>query len=318
MARKTSRAIRQLAGTDCRRPSARSASTISAAGSGSRLRHYGEIAGIFVLVAAVYLLLRRFDLLQGGLAVSDHLTYGLVFFIGLAASVSTCMAVTGGLLLAAAAKYDSVSATTAPATKFKLHLYFNAGRLIGYGVLGGVIGALGSALAFSAEVNGVLMLAASVVMVVIGLQLVGLLPSFGLARVVPAAWLEWMRSNSARQSGPAAFLLGASTFFFPCGFTQALQLYVLSQASATAGALTMLIFALGHLAGLAVAVGNHKLRAGRDPALSSEIRRGVADPAVARQHSVWPAADGPRDIAAGTNGKSRARPRSLVELRPPA
>jgi uncharacterized protein len=224
--------------------------TISAAGSGSRLRHYGEIAGIFVLVAAVYLLLRRFDLLQGGLAVSDRLTYGLVFFIGLAASVSTCMAVTGGLLLAAAAKYDSVSATTAPATKFKLHLYFNAGRLIGYGVLGGVIGALGSALAFSAEVNGVLMLAASVVMVVIGLQLVGLLPSFGLARVVPVAWLEWVRSNSARQSGPAAFLLGAATFFFPCGFTQALQLYVLSQASATAGALTMLIFALGTLPAL--------------------------------------------------------------------
>jgi sulfite exporter TauE/SafE len=220
-----------------------------AAAPGSRLRHYGEIAGIFVVVAAAYLLLRRFDL-QGGLAVSDHLTYGLVFLIGLAASVSTCMAVTGGLLLAVAAKYDAVSAATAPATKFKLHLYFNAGRLIGYAVLGGVIGALGSALAFSAEVNGVLMLAASVIMVMIGLQLIGLLPSFGLARVVPAAWLEWVRSNSARQSGPAAALLGASTFFFPCGFTQALQLYVLAQASATIGALTMLIFALGTLPAL--------------------------------------------------------------------
>ena len=220
------------------------------AGSPSRLRRYGEIAGIFVLVAALYLLLRRFDLLQGGLAVSDHLTYGLVFLIGLAASVSTCMAVTGGLLLAAAAKYDSVSATTAPAAKFKLHLHFNAGRLISYAVLGGAIGALGSALAFSAEVNGVLMLVASAIMVTIGLQLIGLLPSFGLARVVPASWLEWLRSNSARQSGPAAFLLGASTFFFPCGFTQALQLYVLSQASATTGALTMLIFALGTLPAL--------------------------------------------------------------------
>ena len=41
-----------------------------------------------------------------------------------------------------------------------------------------------------------------------------------------------------------------STFFFPCGFTQALQLYVLSQASATTGALTMLVFALGTLPAL--------------------------------------------------------------------
>lgn len=221
-----------------------------AAGSGSRLRHFGEISAIFAVVAAAYLLLRRFDLLQGGLAVSDHLTYGLVFLIGLAASVSTCMAVTGGLLLAAAAKYDAVSAATAPATKFKLHLYFNAGRLVGYAVFGGVIGALGSALALSAEINGVLMLAASVIMVTIGLQLIGLLPSFGLARLVPASWLERARTNSTRQSGPAAFLLGVLTFFFPCGFTQALQLYVLSQASAVTGALTMLVFALGTLPAL--------------------------------------------------------------------
>jgi sulfite exporter TauE/SafE len=218
--------------------------------SSSRLRSYAEIAGIVAVVAGAYLFLRRFDLLQGGLAVSDHLTYGLVFFIGLAASVSTCMAVTGGLLLAIAAKYDSVGATPAPVAKFKLHLCFNAGRLIGYAVFGAAIGALGSALAFSAAVNGALMLAASAIMVVIGLQLIGLIPSFGMARLIPAAWLERLRSLSARQSAPAAFLLGASTFFFPCGFTQALQLYVLSQASAATGALTMLIFALGTLPAL--------------------------------------------------------------------
>jgi hypothetical protein len=42
-----------------------------------------------------------------------------------------------------------------------------------------------------------------------------------------------------------AFILGASTFFLPCGFTQALQLYVLAKGSFTTGALTMLAFALG-------------------------------------------------------------------------
>jgi uncharacterized protein len=222
----------------------------NASNSTSWLRHYAEIVGISVVVAGAYLLLRRLDLLQGGMAVTDHLTYGLVFLIGLAASVSTCMAVTGGLVLAVAAKYEAVNAALAPAEKFRLHLCFNAGRLIGYAVLGGAIGALGSALAFSAAVNGALMLLASAVMVVIGLQLIGLLPSFGLARIVPAAWLERLRSLSASQSAPAAFLLGASTFFFPCGFTQALQLYVLAQASAATGALTMLVFALGTLPAL--------------------------------------------------------------------
>src|SRR5439155_8946981 len=47
-----------------------------------------------------------------------------------------------------------------------------------------------------------------------------------------------------------AFVLGAATFFLPCGFTQALQLYVLAKASFVTGALTMLAFSLGTLPAL--------------------------------------------------------------------
>ena len=55
-------------------------------------------------------------------------------------------------------------------------------------------------------------------------------------------------SDSDRPAAP--FALGALTFFLPCGFTQALQLYVLASGSATTGALTMFIFALGTLPAL--------------------------------------------------------------------
>ena len=54
-----------------------------------------------------------------------------------------------------------------------------------------------------------------------------------------------------RESNVASFALGAATFFLPCGFTLALQLYVLGQGSALTGALTMLVFALGTLPALA-------------------------------------------------------------------
>jgi hypothetical protein len=46
------------------------------------------------------------------------------------------------------------------------------------------------------------------------------------------------------------FLMGSATFFLPCGFTQALQLYVLGTGSATTGALVMLAFSLGTLPAL--------------------------------------------------------------------
>ena len=57
----------------------------------------------------IALALQRFHLLPRGLSVSDQMSYGLVFIIGLVASVSSCLAVTGGLLVALAAKYNEAN-----------------------------------------------------------------------------------------------------------------------------------------------------------------------------------------------------------------
>ena len=59
--------------------------------------------------------------------VSDTMSLGLVLLIGLVASVSSCMAVTGGLLVAAAPPTTSARPVSAAPT-LKPHLYFNAGR----------------------------------------------------------------------------------------------------------------------------------------------------------------------------------------------
>lgn len=45
-------------------------------------------------------------------------------------------------------------------------------------------------------------------------------------------------------------IMGSLTFFLPCGFTQAMQLFAISSGSALTGALTMGIFALGTTPGL--------------------------------------------------------------------
>jgi sulfite exporter TauE/SafE len=47
-------------------------------------------------------------------------------------------------------------------------------------------------------------------------------------------------------------LLGAATFFLPCGFTQSMQAYALTTGSFMTGGLTMLVFALGTLPVLAL------------------------------------------------------------------
>jgi hypothetical protein len=88
-------------------------------------------------------------------------------------------------------------------------------------------------------------------MIALGLQMLGLFPSLaGLVPTLPKALAHRIHDVAARDTKDTAFLLGGLTFFLPCGFTQALQLYVLAQGDILTGALTMLAFALGTLPAL--------------------------------------------------------------------
>jgi len=212
-------------------------------------RDYAEIAGVFAVLLAIVLALQHFGLMPRGFAVSETMSLSLVFLIGLVASVSSCMAVTGGLLVAAAAAYNENSPNLTGIQRLKPHLYFNAGRIVSYTLLGGAVGALGSALTLSAEANGLLTIIASTIMIVLGLQMLGLLPRFGRF-LLPKSVAHRVHDLASRKLAGGAFTLGALTFFLPCGFTQALQLYVLGKGSFATGALTMLVFALGTLPAL--------------------------------------------------------------------
>jgi protein-disulfide isomerase len=89
-------------------------------------------------------------------------------------------------------------------------------------------------------------------MIVLGLQMLKLFPWLKqLQPKMPKFLAHKIHDLSDKEVKGGAFVLGASTFFFPCGFTQALQLYVLAKGSFTTGALTMLAFSLGTLPALA-------------------------------------------------------------------
>ena len=229
--------------------------TVGPAGSGARAqnttRDYIEIGAAFAVLLGVYLLLRQFDVIPNTIGVSENVSLGLAFLIGLVASVSTCMAVTGGLLVAAAAKYNEATSTAPGQRRLTPLIYFNAGRLVSYTVLGGVIGGLGAALTLSPTVSGFVSIVASAAMIVLGLQMLRLLPPF--SRLMPNTSrhvTQRLHNLAATEAKSGAFIFGAATFFLPCGFTQALQLYVLANGNAVTGALTMFAFALGTLPAL--------------------------------------------------------------------
>jgi sulfite exporter TauE/SafE/plastocyanin domain-containing protein/copper chaperone CopZ len=216
---------------------------------------YIDLGIAFFITTALFLLARSLGIFNLGSSVGgSYSSLPVVFLIGLTAGVSTCMALVGGLVLGAAARFSAKHPQASGIEKFKPHLFFNLGRIISYFILGGIIGLAGSVFQLSSSVLGIMTVAVGLVMLLLGGQLVDIFPalkkiSFTLPKslhkvlgIKQQAELEYSNNNAA--------LMGAMTFFLPCGFTQAMQLYAMSTGSPTAGALTMGVFALGTAPGL--------------------------------------------------------------------
>ena len=145
-------------------------------GRKNKFKDYLQMGAIFLVIVSLYYILKQFDFLPN-FAISQQMSYGLVFLVGLFAAVSSCIAVVGGLLLALAGKYNESHPELTGIQKFKPHIYFNVGRIVGYTAFGAVVGALGSIITFSPRVNGYLMILVSVVMLLLGFQLLHLFPA---------------------------------------------------------------------------------------------------------------------------------------------
>jgi len=208
--------------------------------------------GEFAAAAPVALILITLFILAQKIGLSKFITssemgYGMAFGVGVIASVSSCMAIVGGLVLSMSAYYAQKGEKARP------QLLFHAGRLISFFVLGGMAGSLGSVFQPGPLVVMLLGLLVSGVMIVMGLHLLDIFhwtKRWQLA--LPRSVGERIHALQGRRAAFMPFLLGATTFFLPCGFTQSMQLYTLTTGHFLTGALTMFCFALGTLPVLAL------------------------------------------------------------------
>lgn len=193
---------------------------------------------IALALIAAFLLLQKAGLTN--LITSSNVNYGTAFVIGLIASVSSCLAIVGGLVLSLSASSAREGGT------WRTQTLFHAGRLGGFFVLGGAVGLLGNSLHLGLAANIVLSGIIALAMLILG---VNLLDVFRFTKrfqpTLPARFSKHLVRGSTHDHYLAPALIGIGTFFLPCGFTQSMQLYALSTGSFARGALTMLVFALG-------------------------------------------------------------------------
>ncbi|MDO8469346.1 MAG: sulfite exporter TauE/SafE family protein [Candidatus Peribacter sp.] len=209
-----------------------------------------EIGGALLIIFALYKFLSAYDLVSLAPSTAGALTFGGVLVIGLVAGMSSCLAVTGGLLLAMAAKYNETHGGATSWQRLRPLLQFNVGRLASYFVLGGLVGLLGQSITLNAQMTGFMSVAVALIMLYLALTILKIIPKGSLPIRPPKAFAHWIANLSENDHPLAPFALGALTFFLPCGFTQSLQLVALASGSFISGALTMFTFALGTLPAL--------------------------------------------------------------------
>ena len=163
------------------------------------------------------------------------MSLGALFVVGLLTSLH-CVAMCGGINLAqSAASAQSGKKISAS------NIQYNAGRLISYTIVGGIVGVLGSVLRISTGVQAAIQIAAAVFMVLMSLNMLDL----GVLKGVMPTLPQGLRARLLGEGKNSSLWIGLVNGLMPCGPLQAMQLYALSTGSWTMGALSMACFCLG-------------------------------------------------------------------------
>lgn len=191
---------------------------------------------ITIGLGLIYLIVKEINIIPA-INITGNLNLLTVFILGLVASISTCMATSGALFLSTIGRKTN---------NLKQAIFFSLGRIISYTIFGFIAGLIGSVIVTNFKFGSVLTLLAAAFMILLGLDMLKIV---SFATIIPfgATSNIFRKLEHALIKDPhkSAFFLGAITYFLPCGFTQATQVYALGLASPWQSALTMAVFAVG-------------------------------------------------------------------------
>ncbi len=205
-----------------------------------------QIVGISIVFVILYIILEDTQMLARFTLTSTS-TLPAFFALGVVASVSSCAALTGGILLSLTREWNTLYGGKDESKRVIPVMLFNIGRIISYALLGGLLGYIGSFFQISLQFTSVLIIFVSALMFILGLQMLGVGWAQKIRFALPSFISRYVSDEQNFQGKYMPFVTGALTFFLPCGFTLMAQSMALASGSFLTGLLMMLLFAVGTL-----------------------------------------------------------------------
>jgi uncharacterized protein len=176
---------------------------------------------------------------------SQHIvefSYWIAFMTGVLGS-GHCLGMCGGLVSSFFMRLGARS--------YVPYLAYHAARVTVYGMIGLTAASLGAVLVQTGiigKAQGVLEIVAGLIVILLGLDMLGLSPVRNKLRFAPLAWLH-QQFAAATQRGPVAgaSIGGAINGLMPCSMTMAMAVQATTAPSPAAGGLLLLAFGAGTL-----------------------------------------------------------------------
>ena len=203
-------------------------------------RTYLRSFSVLLVLVAVWILARHFgwtEIFNITPNIETSLSIWALFVTGLLTSVH-CIAMCGGINLT-----QSVIASESKERLFRSNVLYQAGRILSYSFIGGVIGGIGQALSITNRMKGIIMIAAGCAIILMGLNMAGIFKPLRRFNLHLSGKLY--SGLNARRRTNSSFVIGLLNGLMPCGPLQSMQIYALSTGSVLKGALSMMSFSLG-------------------------------------------------------------------------
>ncbi|MFU8825871.1 MAG: sulfite exporter TauE/SafE family protein [Brevefilum sp.] len=208
-------------------------------------KNLAAVIGIFALIILLFFLAERSTLLNFLYVDSDSNFVAYLLF-GIAAGFSSCAALVGSLLLSVQESWANRQPSHKKGSFYPFFL-FNSARVVSFAVLGGMLGLLGGVFQFSLQATAVLTILIAALIFIIGMQMLGV-PFFQKIPLnMSGQWVSRVTNKPSLQEKFMPILMGAITFFVPCGFTLIAQAGALRSGNFIDGLTILLAFALGTL-----------------------------------------------------------------------